>query len=1057
VNFDHIIAKDIVSPTNKAAPSPPSLGHTCEPVPGALSHEEDDIRDLLARSELQTSNASNHPKQFTHSAIVVILTAHSGTVIHVTDTIRCIFPDATPCDLVGKPVSDVLTLSDWQPSGSPMCRMVTSVIPHEACEFKPAERIAIKGCVVTPLLGLVRWSRAGADANGGRPFAQAAGLMMRGIGGDNDHVSVPFIGTAITFAVWHVNDQHAAWDHVSLAALCRRSFDAPKEPSNADTAADNHAGDAPSAAVAIDVDEPTRNPLAGPMPPLPESAAPLTRPSNPSRQANSRQSRNPAIVDNAAASTPQQRPLSLDLELPGMQSLPEESTGTLATPFGGEGARVNHGSPTHVDRALKRLGHVPMTLAEARETKARVGAETGAMRMNPFDDALSTTAFAFEMRTHHLLRHAIMWVSHGSTASRSTSFLFASSSHHYGGGPSAASASGISTLREMLLTAGFTVSLTPFLSKDEVAALEASGGFGGGGTGDDENTPRHGPGRTGARFSSASSPRQRRRSLSGGARSVRRSNASAASPRGHGDNTARGHVSTHSADTEMTALTTPSHPALAPMAGHAALLSMSNPSPLAAAPTAVLPPGAAPVSAMRRNSGPGLLGGSGGSGGGGHPYAMERHSQSFKAFITKLRVALFSAFGEHAWLTNNPGAAPKAHSVVPPLVFMTSDSCPEELEVVPTRFPHAFFCILLPPDANREQQQQQQQQPLTSIATSGTLPGGRAGPEAANIVYLSVLASDTLLELMTLAVRYYRQLASESRFAFDMTQEGFWRDDTAAFDLTKPPPRSTNNPTTPRHASSSSNAALAAGSDALSPLRAYAPLSSLTDGAATHHARHSTGVGAVVATPSPETQFQQVAIRNVHSDTVEMEMLGQGAFASVFRMKVAPFSSDIALKRIELYADKDRRDWRNGSEQEYRALLRRQRTSDYETEYGHYMMLDHPNICRTYFAHIYDTEDNATTRADIYLEYCNGGTITQMFRGLPTADQILEITRGALRGLAHLHRLSICHLDIKPENIMLRDGVAKICDFGTARRLRQGYAEGGPEKGPSSTWRLRSY
>ena len=40
-----------------------------------------------------------------------------------------------------------------------------------------------------------------------------------------------------------------------------------------------------------------------------------------------------------------------------------------------------------------------------------------------------------------------------------------------------------------------------------------------------------------------------------------------------------------------------------------------------------------------------------------------------------------------------------------------------------------------------------------------------------------------------------------------------------------------------------------------------------------------------------------------------------------------------------------------------------------------------------------------------------------------------------LLGLAHIHSCDVVHLDIKPENFLLVEGVLKIIDFGLAKKL----------------------
>jgi Tol biopolymer transport system component len=77
-------------------------------------------------------------------------------------------------------------------------------------------------------------------------------------------------------------------------------------------------------------------------------------------------------------------------------------------------------------------------------------------------------------------------------------------------------------------------------------------------------------------------------------------------------------------------------------------------------------------------------------------------------------------------------------------------------------------------------------------------------------------------------------------------------------------------------------------------------------------------------------------------------------------------------------------------------------------------------------------------------EYIQGKTLRDLLRHGPLrVDAAVDIASQVAAGLSAAHGASIAHRDIKPENIMIRpDGLVKVLDFGMARFLEAGWANG---------------
>ena len=94
--------------------------------------------------------------------------------------------------------------------------------------------------------------------------------------------------------------------------------------------------------------------------------------------------------------------------------------------------------------------------------------------------------------------------------------------------------------------------------------------------------------------------------------------------------------------------------------------------------------------------------------------------------------------------------------------------------------------------------------------------------------------------------------------------------------------------------------------------------------------------------------------------------------------------------------------------------------------------IEHPNVCA-----IYEVGESGD-EAYIVMQYVPGQSLDPLIaRGPASLQLILSVGIQVADGLQAAHSIGIFHRDLKPQNVMLTDGgLAKILDFGLARRLR---------------------
>jgi len=153
---------------------------------------------------------------------------------------------------------------------------------------------------------------------------------------------------------------------------------------------------------------------------------------------------------------------------------------------------------------------------------------------------------------------------------------------------------------------------------------------------------------------------------------------------------------------------------------------------------------------------------------------------------------------------------------------------------------------------------------------------------------------------------------------------------------------------------------------------------------------------------------------------VERE-IGEGGMGHVFRARDTVLNRRVALKVLRVP--------KNDGEAKSRLLREAQVAA----------ALDHPNAVK-----VYDVGEHKGIPF-LAMELVEGETLrAKLAHGAPPASFLRWLAEVA-SALGAAHDLGILHRDVKPENVIVRsDGVAKVLDFGIARRMTSDIDPNGP-------------
>ncbi|KAL8151392.1 hypothetical protein V2J09_021200 [Rumex salicifolius] len=159
------------------------------------------------------------------------------------------------------------------------------------------------------------------------------------------------------------------------------------------------------------------------------------------------------------------------------------------------------------------------------------------------------------------------------------------------------------------------------------------------------------------------------------------------------------------------------------------------------------------------------------------------------------------------------------------------------------------------------------------------------------------------------------------------------------------------------------------------------------------------------------TSFSADSLSRYRSDFQEIEQIGYGNFSRVFKV----------LKRIDgcMYAVKHTTRQLHQDAERTKALMEVQALA---------ALGFHENVV-AYYCSWFENE-----KLYIQMELCDY-SLSISSNSLPMEEEVLRVMLQIAKALQYVHEKGMAHLDVKPDNIYVKNGVYKLGDFGCATLL----------------------